>query len=170
MEHCWISFFYVAIFASSRVIPYPSHFCLCLIRGFLADLCLDTPAYNGHTTAADMLWSGTPIVTMRKDKMCSRVASSLLKGLGLEELSVDTLLDYEELAVSLANDQDRLYGFRRHIEQARENSATFDTKRWVGNFEAGLLSAWASYESGDPLSDVHVFDDAPTYMLDEGLM
>eukprot|EP00605_Chrysophyceae_sp_TOSAG23-4_P000760 GSChrysophyteH1.ASY1.ANO1.849.1 assembled CDS len=126
----------------SDVCPRDEH----LLRGFLADLCLDTPAYNGHTTAADMLWSGTPI------------------------LSVDTLLDYEELAVSLANDQERLYGFRRHIEQARENAATFDTKRWVSNFEAGILSAWANYESGDPLSDVSVFDDAPTYMLDEGLM
>ena len=31
-----------------------------------AELCnvvLDTPRYNGHTTAADNLWAGVPIVT-----------------------------------------------------------------------------------------------------------
>ena len=151
----------------SDVCPRDEH----LLRGFLADLCLDTPAYNGHTTAADMLWSGTPIVTMKKDKMCSRVCSGLLKGLGLEsDLSVDSLLDYEELAVSLASDPDRLYSFRSHIEGCRENCATFDTQRFVDNLEKGLVAAWANYESGDPLDDVTVLDDEPVYTLEASLM
>jgi len=33
-------------------------------RGQLADICLDTLIYNGHTTSMDILWSGTPIVTL----------------------------------------------------------------------------------------------------------
>jgi len=33
-------------------------------RGQLADICLDTPLFNGHTTSMDILWSGTPIVTL----------------------------------------------------------------------------------------------------------
>jgi len=33
-------------------------------RGQLADICLDTPLYNGLTTSMDILWSGTPIVTL----------------------------------------------------------------------------------------------------------
>lgn len=33
-------------------------------RGQLADLCLDTPLCNGHTTGMDILWTGTPMVTM----------------------------------------------------------------------------------------------------------
>jgi len=33
-------------------------------RGQLADICLDTPLYNGLITSMDILWSGTPIVTL----------------------------------------------------------------------------------------------------------
>ena len=33
-------------------------------RGQLADVCLDTPLCNGHTTGMDVLWAGTPMVTM----------------------------------------------------------------------------------------------------------
>lgn len=29
-------------------------------RGQLADVCLDTPLCNGHTTSMDVLWTGTP--------------------------------------------------------------------------------------------------------------
>jgi hypothetical protein len=48
-------------------------------RGKVADIFLDTPECNAHTTAADILWSGTPIITFPKYefKMCSRVAASL---------------------------------------------------------------------------------------------
>jgi len=33
-------------------------------RGQLADVCLDTIIYNGHMTSMNILWSGTPIVTL----------------------------------------------------------------------------------------------------------
>jgi hypothetical protein len=33
-------------------------------RGQLADVCLDTPLCNGHTTAMDILWTGTPMLTL----------------------------------------------------------------------------------------------------------
>ncbi len=33
-------------------------------RGQLADVCLDTPLCNGHTTGMDVLWAGTPMVTL----------------------------------------------------------------------------------------------------------
>lgn len=33
-------------------------------RGQLADVCLDTPLCNGHTTGMDILWTGTPMITM----------------------------------------------------------------------------------------------------------
>lgn len=50
-----------------------------IYRGRIADIFLDTPECNAHTTAADILWSGTPIITFPKYsfKMCSRVAASL---------------------------------------------------------------------------------------------
>lgn len=51
-------------------------------RACIADLFLDTPECNAHTTAADCLWSGTPLLTLRryKWKMASRMAASILAG------------------------------------------------------------------------------------------
>lgn len=41
-------------------------------RGQLADVCLDTPLCNGHTTAMDVLWAGTPVVTLPGETLASR--------------------------------------------------------------------------------------------------
>lgn len=41
-------------------------------RGQLADVCLDTPLCNGHTTTMDILWAGTPVVTMPGETLASR--------------------------------------------------------------------------------------------------
>lgn len=47
-------------------------------RGQLADVCLDTPLCNGHTTGMDILWTGTPMITLPLETLASRVASSQL--------------------------------------------------------------------------------------------
>ena len=49
-------------------------------------MCLDTPLCNGHTTGMDVLWTGTPMVTLPVDTLASRVASSQLRTLGCTEL------------------------------------------------------------------------------------
>lgn len=41
-------------------------------RGQLADVCLDTPLCNGHTTSMDVLWTGTPVVTLPQETLASR--------------------------------------------------------------------------------------------------
>ena len=47
-------------------------------RSGLADVFLDTPLCNAHTTGCDVLWSGCPIVTLPLSRMASRVAASLV--------------------------------------------------------------------------------------------
>ena len=41
-------------------------------RGQLVDVCLDTPLCNGHTTGMDVLWAGTPMVTLPGETLASR--------------------------------------------------------------------------------------------------
>ena len=72
-------------------------------RGRLADLCLDTPLCNGHTTGMDVLWAGTPVLTLPLESLASRVAGSQLHALGFPELVAGTRQDYEEKAVRLGN-------------------------------------------------------------------
>ena len=98
-------------------------------RGQLVDVCLDTPLCNGHTTGMDVLWAGTPMVTLPGETLASRflnptifhsvvlsfifdnniscrVASSQLCTLGLNELVARDREGYENIAVKLGNDSD----------------------------------------------------------------
>jgi predicted O-linked N-acetylglucosamine transferase (SPINDLY family) len=69
------------------------------------DILLDTLVYGAHTTTADALWGGVPVLTMNGwgshplGKMPGKVASSLMKHLGLQSTIVHSLKDYEEVAV-----------------------------------------------------------------------
>ena len=72
-------------------------------RGRLADLCLDTPLCNGHTTGMDVLWAGTPVLTLPLETLASRVAASQLYAMGFPELVASSRQDYEDIAIKLGN-------------------------------------------------------------------
>ncbi|MCP9259053.1 hypothetical protein DINM_002031 [Dirofilaria immitis] len=75
-------------------------------RGQLADVCLDTPLCNGHTTGMDILWTGTPMITMPLETLASRVASSQLYALGVPELVAKDREDYINIAKRLGTDRE----------------------------------------------------------------
>ena len=83
----------------SPVAPKEEH----VRRGRLADLCLDTPLCNGHTTGMDVLWAGTPVLTLPLETLASRVAASQLCALGFKELVASTRQHYEDIAIELGN-------------------------------------------------------------------
>lgn len=112
-------------------------------RGSIVDLFLDTPECNGHTTAADILWAGTPMITFPKVKMCSRVAASLCFATGLgDQMVVRSYSEYESRAVYLARNPEVLHQMRTHLISTRDTSPLFDTKRWVKNFEKAIKICW----------------------------
>lgn len=74
-------------------------------RGRIADLFLDTLECGAHTTSADCLWSGTPVLTWpkHKHKMASRVAASIVHATGFgQDMIVQSEEEYEQRAVELA--------------------------------------------------------------------
>jgi protein O-GlcNAc transferase len=75
-------------------------------RGQLADVCLDTPLCNGHTTGMDVLWAGTPMVTLPLETLASRVATSQLHTLGCPELVASDRESYQRIAIRLGLDAD----------------------------------------------------------------
>lgn len=93
-----------------------------LARYRVADLFLDTWPYNAHTTAADALLVGLPVVTYKGDSFPSRVAASLLDSLGMNELVTETLSGYFELASSLASNPARLKEIRNKLTRERLHS------------------------------------------------
>lgn len=109
-----------------------------LSRLGVADLCLDTPVYNGHTTTADALWAGVPVVTCPGECFSGRIASSLVLAAGLPELVAEGLEGYEALALALARDPARLAGLRRRLEAGRGSMPLFDAARCVRHLEAAF--------------------------------
>ena len=144
-----------------------------IARARVCDLFLDTPECNAHTTAADVLWSGTPLLTLPryKYKMCSRMAASILQGAlpknaegkqAAAELIVRDEQEYEDRAVALGLDlryvhgstrpgraEGRLVDLRKLLYESRWTSALFDTRRWVRDLEDAYWEAWRKWVAGD---------------------
>ena len=130
-----------------------------LARVALADLFLDTLHYNAHTTAADALWAGVPVLTCAGETFASRVAGSLLGAVGLPELITKSLPDYEALAVQLARDPLRLFALREKLARNRDTFPLFDTARFTRHIEAAYTTMWQRAERGEPPQHIAV---APT--------
>ncbi|KAL2148141.1 hypothetical protein VTH82DRAFT_8744 [Thermothelomyces myriococcoides] len=141
-------------------------------RARVCDLFLDTPECNAHTTAADILWSNTPLLTLPRYeyKMCSRMAASILKGAlpkgeageqAARELIARDEAEYEEFAVRLANGMSywprgeyreavgRLAELRKLLFDAKWTCALFNTRRWVRDLEEAYEIAWSRWERGE---------------------
>ncbi len=122
-----------------------------LIRHGLADLALDTRIFNGHATTADALWAGVPVLTLPGRQFASRVAASVLTSAGLPELIVNSLQEYENLAVSLAENSEKLNALRRRLIENRTCAPFFNTKRFVGHLETAYAGMWRNLiEHGQP--------------------
>jgi predicted O-linked N-acetylglucosamine transferase (SPINDLY family) len=119
-----------------------------LARYRAADLFLDTFPYNAHTTAADALMAGLPVLTRRGRSFASRVAAGLVTVAGLPELVTDSLHDYERLAVELASDPARLGLLKARAAKARTDSPLFDTAGFTRDLEAAYVAMWRAAQLG----------------------
>lgn len=122
----------------------------------LADLFLDTYPYNAHTTANDALKVGLPIVTMMGQSFASRVASSLLSAVSLQELIVHNIHDYESLAISLANDPVKLKEIRQKLIDNIRTSTLFDTKVFTHNIELLYKEMYERHQNELPVDDIYI--------------
>jgi len=118
-------------------------------RGQLADVCLDTPLCNGHTTGMDVLWAGTPMVTLPGETLASRVASSQLCTLDLEELVAKSREDYENIAVKLGNDKDYRRAIRAKVWDGRISSPLFDVRIYAKDLEDLFNKMWDKFRKGE---------------------
>lgn len=112
------------------------------------DLCLDPVHANGGTTTCDALWMGVPVVTISGSLPFSRVGRGHLSNVGLGELIAETPEDYVRIAVSLANDPDRLDRLRDGLRERFRASPLMDAARYTRHFEAALRGAWRAWCSG----------------------
>lgn len=116
----------------------------------LADLALDTLPYNGHSTTADLLRAGVPVVTAQGQAYQARVSQSLLHSVWLDELVAPDDEAYVALAIRLASDHGYRENIRNRLATARETSPLFDPVRMTRNLERAYLSMLDRARSGLP--------------------
>jgi predicted O-linked N-acetylglucosamine transferase (SPINDLY family) len=121
-----------------------------LARLAAADLFLDTLPCNAHTTASDALWAGLPVLTTPGETFAGRVAASVVTAAGLGELVAATTQDYENEAVSLAEDPARLASLKERLAAARTNAPLFDTATYTRRLESAFATMHRRAQDGLP--------------------
>ncbi|MCC9620842.1 tetratricopeptide repeat protein [Thalassospira sp. MA62] len=127
-----------------------------LARHKHADLFLDSFNVNAHTTASDALWAGLPIVTVVGKQFAARVAASVLSAAGMSELITDTPEQYEELALELAQNRDKLDTVREKLVGQLSSCPLFDTRRYTRDLEAAYDQAYDRYFQGQAPADIDI--------------
>ena len=130
---------------ASRVPRVEDH----LARYRQADLFLDTHPYNAHTTAADALMAGLPVLTYMGQAFPARVAGSLLNTLGMNELITHSLADYERRGIELALNPAMRAAVRQKLAQQKQHTQLFNAAALCRNLEAIYTSIWRQQQLCD---------------------
>lgn len=121
----------------------------------LADLFLDTFPYGAHTTANEALFSGLPIITIIGQSFQSRVCSSLLTTIGLNELIANSYEEYENLAINIAKNPEKLKLIRGSLKINIKSSPLFNTKFYTENLEKAYINIYERHNNN--LKPEHIY-------------
>jgi predicted O-linked N-acetylglucosamine transferase (SPINDLY family) len=119
-----------------------------LARYRAADLFVDNLPCNAHTTASDALWAGLPVLTCTGEAFAARVAASLLHALELPELIATTQAQYEQVAVELATNPERLRQLRERLLTNRFTAPLFDTELYTRHLEDAYAQIYERSQAG----------------------
>ena len=132
-----------------------------LARLTRADLFLDTAPYGSHSTACDALHAALPLLTCPGMTFASRVAASLLRAAGMNELVASSPDDYEEIALRLACNPGALTALRERMKVSEKRAALFDSTRFCRKLEAGFSAMWERHRKGLAPADLTISAEFP---------
>lgn len=133
-------------------LPYAEH----LARYALADLVLDTLPFNGGTTTSDALWGGAPVLTCTGNTFVGRMATSLLRAIGLDELVTPTLEAYYVRALHYALHPAEIELLKTKLAANRDTYPLFNTQLSTRHIEAAYVQMWQRHQSGLPPDHIHI--------------
>jgi protein O-GlcNAc transferase len=119
----------------SGQLPLEDH----LKRYQMADLFLDTSPFCAGTTASDALWADLPLLTLSGNSYSSRMATSLLKTLGLDSLIATSRDEYESKAIHFALNRNQLSALKDTLIERKKDSIVFNSIFFVRNMEAAYI-------------------------------
>lgn len=119
-----------------------------LARYLLADLFLDTFPYTAHTTANDALWVGLPVLGLSGQTFAARVSESLLSTLGLPDLVMRNLREFEEKAISIGHSPEQISHYKERLARGKIESSLYKPSKLAAWLEKGLRMAYDRFENG----------------------
>lgn len=130
-----------------------------LARIGLGDLFLDTFPYGAHSTAADAITAGLPILTVSGKSFASRFCGSIVQAAGLPEMICSDPEDYVSRAIAFARNPETLATVRASLESQRETSALRDIPGLARRLEQLFWQMQAEAERGEtPVPDLRNLD------------
>jgi len=130
-----------------------------LARIALADLFLDTFPYGAHSTAADALTMGLPVLTFPGKSFAARFCHSIVAAAGVPELICIGPEHYIEKAIGFAKDPKSLKKIRESLQAERETSSLRDIPALARRLEELFWQMQAECERGEtPVPDLRNLD------------
>ena len=136
-------------------VPNPRH----LARIALADLFLDTFPYGAHSTAADAITMGLPVLTVPGKSFPARFCASIVAAAGIPEMICASPEAYVERAIAFARDRESLVAVRASLAGQREASVLRDIPALIRRLEALFRQMQGEAERGEtPVPDLTNLD------------
>ncbi|MFT4182227.1 MAG: glycosyl transferase [Rhizobium sp.] len=130
-----------------------------LARIAIADLFLDTFPYGAHSTGADALTMGLPVLTFPGKSFAARFCHSIVAAAGVPGLICSGPEDYIEKAIGFAGNRRSLERIRESLQAKRETSPLRDIPALARRLEALFWQMQAECEHGEtPVPDLRNLD------------
>ncbi|MGK5022374.1 tetratricopeptide repeat protein [Janthinobacterium sp. LB2P10] len=114
------------------------------------DICLDTFPYGGGTTTFHALWMGVPTLTTAGTTLPSRIGTSILLQVGLEEFIAKDDDDYVRKAQAMAANPMLLGAYRYSMRHRLERSAMGNPELITEGLQNSLRIMWQRWCEGLP--------------------
>jgi hypothetical protein len=120
------------------------------------DLMLDPWPYGGHTSTADALFAGVPVVALDGNNFASRVSGALLRAAGMSAMVQQDRASYARFAVGLLKNPTELARVKAFVREQVPKTDVFNAKDKARQLEAAYRVALERAAKGVPLEHIRI--------------
>jgi predicted O-linked N-acetylglucosamine transferase (SPINDLY family) len=114
------------------------------------DIALDPIPLGGGTTTNDLLWMGTPLITLYGKRISQRSSASILKQIGAEELISYSEQEYIDKAVKLGQDYNLIDRYKRSLRDKYVSSDICNKEKFAKELLRAFSVMWHETLSKNP--------------------
>jgi len=109
------------------------------------DIALDSSPYNGTTTTLEALWMGVPVISLAGNTHASRVSSSILHRLNLNDLICNNINSFAERAKELSDNAKLREKLHSNLRKTMSKSALLNEQQFTQEFTSALREEWQKW-------------------------